>query len=285
MQQFISGRQGGIVMPKTAPVAADGTFVFRDLTPAEFWLSVGAPPGKDGTTESINIRLTLSSDLDGLVLVTGTGGSLAGRVIVEGGEPSAVQPEELLVVASPEESEGTPTFIPRRGNGQVRDDLTFERTGLAGRQRISMRLPEGWMLSSVQVSGREYIDEGIDFKHGERIAGAELRITNQAGSVAGRVTDDRSDTALDATVVVFPADSRLWTAPSRYVGMARPDHNGQYRVTNLPPGEYLAVAVDTIETGEWLYPEFLESVRPAATKVELVPGTTKSLDIGVTRRQ
>ena len=60
---------------------------------------------------------------------------------------------------------------------------------------------------------------------------------------------------------------------------ARPDQEGQFRVSNLPAGPYYAVAVEYVAQGEWQDPAWLERMSKAATKFTLDEGGTKTLDL------
>ena len=53
----------------------------------------------------------------------------------------------------------------------------------------------------------------------------------------------------------------------------------RFRVRSLPPGDYYAVAVDNMEPGRWIDPDFLDSVIHAATGLSLDAGETKSIDL------
>ena len=105
-------------------------------------------------------------------------------------------------------------------------------------------------------------------------------MTKKIASVSGAVTDSRGNPALDATVVVFPANDKLWTFQSRFIRAARPDQDGRYRISTLPsPEQYLVVAVQGLEDGQAGDPDFLASVRDAAAKFELGDGETKAVDV------
>jgi hypothetical protein len=60
---------------------------------------------------------------------------------------------------------------------------------------------------------------------------------------------------------------------------ARPDQDGRYRVTNLPPGHYYAIAVDYVAQGEWQDPEWLARAAKKATEFTLDEGANKTLDL------
>ena len=58
---------------------------------------------------------------------------------------------------------------------------------------------------------------------------------------------------------------------------ARPDRQGQWRVKALPPGGYLAIALEYVEDGAWNDPEYLESLRKAASSVTLGDGASRTV--------
>ena len=140
--------------------------------------------------------------------------------------------------------------------------------------------PQGWMLKSVSLNGQDITDTPMEFTPGQTVGGVQVVMTKRIANLSGAVTDSRGNPALDATVVVFPADEQLWTFQSRFVRAARPDQDGRYRVSALPsPAEYLVVAVQGLEDGQAGDPDFLASVRDAATKFDLGEGETKAVDV------
>jgi len=50
-------------------------------------------------------------------------------------------------------------------------------------------------------------------------------------------------------------------------------------VTGLPPGNYLAVAVEYVEQGAWRDPEWLARAAKTATKFTLDEGGTQRLEL------
>jgi hypothetical protein len=63
------------------------------------------------------------------------------------------------------------------------------------------------------------------------------------------------------------------------VSVGRPDQDGRYKVRNLPPADYLAIALDYVQQGEWGDPAFLERMKSRATSFRLAAGETKALDL------
>ena len=80
-------------------------------------------------------------------------------------------------------------------------------------------------------------------------------------------------------VVAFAADRDQWVPQGRFFGAAHPDQDGRFKISGLPAGEYLLIAVDRIDPGESSDPEFLERIRTKATRFSLIEGETKSIDL------
>ena len=85
----------------------------------------------------------------------------------------------------------------------------------------------------------------------------------------------------DYTVILFSPDATRWTVETRYVRAARPDHTGAFRVPGMPPGNYLLAAVEYVERGQWLDPQYLESLRSRAQKVRLDAGTKTDVQLSI----
>ena len=95
--------------------------------------------------------------------------------------------------------------------------------------------------------------------------------------------DSRKQPVLDATVVLFPVDENLRGFQSRFIRSARPDQEGRFRISALPPGEYLAIAVQGLEDGQASDPEFLDAVEEQAIRVTIEDGETKSVTLGLSQ--
>jgi Carboxypeptidase regulatory-like domain len=98
-------------------------------------------------------------------------------------------------------------------------------------------------------------------------------------TMSGSVADPSGNPVSDYTVVVFSADETRWTPESRFIAAERPDQTGGVRITGLPPGDYLVAAVDWVEEGQWLDPQFLQRLRPLASKLALEAGQTAAAQL------
>jgi hypothetical protein len=95
------------------------------------------------------------------------------------------------------------------------------------------------------------------------------------------VKTSRGELAKDYTAVVFAQDKEKWIGNSRYQSAGRPDQDGRFKITGLPPGEYYVVAVDRLEQGQSGDPDFLERARSRAVSLTLREGETKTLELSL----
>jgi hypothetical protein len=167
------------------------------------------------------------------------------------------------------------------GSSVVNENGTFEIDSLVGGRTLRiMNLPKGWNLKEVTHDGTDVTDKGVDFKPGSTVENFEIVLTTKEQTVTGSVTNDKGETAKEYTVVVFAEDQQKWAFDDgRWMSSGRADQQGQFKITSLPAGSYLAVAVDYVAEGEWRDPEWLTRASKTATKFTLDEGGTKTLDL------
>jgi hypothetical protein len=282
----------------------DGNFTLTSVTPGDYSLQVqsggGFAASAGGNMMVFNFRTTedgpaasnaapaqrefgsanvsvSGDDITGLVVTGMRGAKASGTLKFSGPPPDGAANVRISAPATDADNSPMPTF----GNANVQDGGAFEIDGLVGGHIFRPgNLPKGWMLKSVQLNGEDVTDRGIEFKAGEDVSGIELNVTNQIQTVTGTVASDSNETVKDYTVVIFPEDQQSWPLiQNRWLASARPDQDGRYRVTSLPPGHYYAIAVDYVAQGEWQDPEWLARAVKKATAFTLDAGANKTLDL------
>jgi len=145
----------------------------------------------------------------------------------------------------------------------------------------TFRTPSGYSLKAVLLNGADVTDTGVAFKPGEPVTGLQVVLSTTSSGVTGGVTDDHGKPVVDYAAIVFSEDSTKWGYMSRHVTMARPDQQGGFQAKNLPPGRYMAIAVEAVEEGQETDPEFLERLRSLATAFTLGEGEQRSVSLKV----
>jgi hypothetical protein len=240
-----------------------------------------APAAKPMQREFATATVTVAGeDIVGLVVAGTRGAKASGRLTFEGGE----KPEGLAsvrIMAAPTDPENMAASMSAFGMAKVQESGEFEVDGLVGGRLFTfMNPPKGWFLKRVTRDGDDITEKGYDFKPGEDVDGFVIEMTRHSQTVSGTVANEKGAAVKEYTVVVFPEDQEKWTQPSsRLRASARPDQQGHFKLTELPPGTYLAIAVEYVADGEWMDPEWLKRAAGKAMKFTLDEGATKTLDL------
>jgi hypothetical protein len=261
----------------------DGSFSFSNLAPGEYVVTASIRRQAQGQgPESGFSTLTLAGGDASVVVVTAVGRTARGRVVFDGAVPEPgsidgrVQIRLTPFQAGPQAGPMADSPAPVRPDAEWR----FEVPDLFDRTAIDVLLPDGWYVKSLRRNGEEMARAVIDASAGD-VEGLEIELSQRATEIRGIVADGRSTKGAETTVLIFADERRLWGGRSRYVQTARPDENGQYMVRALPPGRYLAIAVDAHEDGDETHPEHLEALRRVATSFTLGDGESRNVDLRV----
>jgi hypothetical protein len=295
-----TGDIGMMVMGASARTQKDGQFTLNGVAPGDYTLNVrsmriqtsdaggtftftariGGPGGDDAEFASMPLTVA-GEDIANVAVVTTKGASVAGRLSLEGGsKPDNLQ--SIRINANADPSDG-PMMMVGASGATAKEDGTFQLKGLAGHRVIrAINLPSGWMLKAVRLNGIEITDSGVDFKPGEQLSNLEIVLTGKATEITGGVTAANGEPTKDYTVVVFSDDPSHWSLPmSRWVAGSRPDQDGRFKISNMPPGTYYAVALEYIESGAWNDPDLLERLKTVAKPFTLTEGDRETLDLKI----
>lgn len=275
-------------------VRADGSFSLASVPPGEYTLDVQQRP-RDmqslGTTqlEFASIPLSVSgADISGLNIITTPGVSVSGNVVLQGQKTQDTSLRGVQIGAmAPSGTQSLMGIAGRAmGGGRVNNDGTFQLRGLAGPQLIRVgNVPAGWTLKSITLEGTDITDAPFDFKPGRDLTGLTITLTDRLTDLSGSVRDGRGQPVKDYVLVIFPDEPKLWSGQSRYIRTTRPNQEGNFSLKGLPPAHYLAVAVESLETGTQNDPAILEQLRPRAKSFTLADGQSLTLNLEMSAPQ
>jgi carboxypeptidase family protein len=276
-------RIGGTV-GEVRGMAIDGRsdFTYPSVPPGDYWLMGAARPSPTADLEFAAIRITVSGqDLGNLVLTTAKGAVVNGRVEVEGGPPPALN--TLQVIAHETEFE-LPTLPGSQTVGvspaPVGPDGTFSFRGLFGPRLFRFtRLPNGWALKSTSLDTADVTDTPVDFKSTDTPRNLRIVITSRTSSVSGVVRDDAGRAISDARVVVFSDDDQTWRFRSRVIKATESGADGRYTIDGLLDGKYHIVAVPYLEEGSWMDAGVLRSLQPKASPLAVAEAVKSTMNL------
>jgi len=271
---------GGVIMP-----GPDGRFTLSALPPGRYTLmgraaENGAGEGSDMPYFAETEFVLSDQNLSGVVLQFERGAAIEGRIVPPANaRPGAVA--NVRLSATPVDSYAS--LVPARVIATTRPDGTFVFDGVGpGKWRVSgASLPQNWSLRSAVLAGRDTLDQPIDVRLGQPIAGLTVTMTDRPTALTGTIFDASGQPTSEYSIVAFSTDRALWSVPRRVSSVARLSSDGRFTITGLPPGEYyLAVKADfdPAQLGE---ASFLESLVPAAVTVALGEGERKVQDFRI----
>jgi hypothetical protein len=255
--------------------ASDGSFNLAGLLPGTYVLEARSMSEKESASREVVID---GPDVAGISLTLSEGVTVRGRIVFDTETPPEdLRPSQVFVGATllDHQSGGMGTT---GGPPVARDDWSFELRGLRGRGFIRAGSPtEDWQIKRVRREAVDVTDTPLDFS--SDIDNIEIQLTNRVTTVSGSVTTDRNAVALDATVILFADDDGKWGPHSRFIESTRPDQQGQFKIRGLPPGKYVAIAVEYLEPGDERDPELLAGWRRQGTSLTLSEGEARTLDL------
>jgi hypothetical protein len=216
-------------------------------------------------------------DITNIMLTTAPGWSMLGQIVTEEG----IAPRRGQYIRRLRDAESA----RRRSDSQANRDPDNGRVLATGpwvtgsMAAVCMPAPDGWWVKSIVQDGRDLADTPAAIRSGETLAGVRIVVSEHPTSVRGRLVDDKGTPVTGATVVAFARDSQKWFEESRWVRAVRPDRQGNYRIDGLPPGEYLAVAIDYVEDGTWNDAAFIESLRDRGEPLTLTEGEARTVTL------
>jgi protocatechuate 3,4-dioxygenase beta subunit len=276
---FITAREVGSHRPDgqmaEAIASRDGSFTVAGLLPGTYLLEARSMSGSEYASKEI---LVDGADVAGVNLIMSQGVTVRGRIVFDkGSPPEGLRPSQVFVAHIPldrltasMEMNGSPPV--------VRDDWSFVLHGLRGRGFINAgTLTEDWQMTRVLREGADVTDMPLDFS--SDLDDVKIELSDRVTTVSGTVSDERNRVVLDATVVVFADERSKWGAHSRFIQSARPDQQGRFTIRSLPPGKYVAIAVDYLEPGNERDPDLLQEWRPRGTAFTLSQGETRAIEL------
>src|SRR5688500_6149459 len=259
----------------------DGRFSVGNIPPGEHFIEVSPRAGSD---EAASVKIQADGqEISDLIVSLAPGETITGHVTFEGPPPA---PNSFRVLAnSPDPGSPPPTRTFDNTQGIVDEKGQFQIRGVYGRAVFNaapvasgLGAPN-WFLKSVTFNGENITDTPFDASSARGDARIEIVMTDKQTTVSGMVKDARGQNITDYTVVIFPARLREGAMPTRYTRVVRPDQQGRFQTRGLPPGEYLGVAVESLEQGGQWDPAFRTQIEPGSKRFTLVEGQTATVDL------
>jgi Carboxypeptidase regulatory-like domain len=263
---------------------AGGAFTFPAVPVGQYVLR-GATRMNSTEVVWIDVPIGVTGNIEGLAGVLHPGLTIRGHLEFEGAAPRPegnaarapitleaaglrllpVPPSSVSWIAAPGGSPASPESFLLRG---IAGGAYFVRvTGS----------PPGWMFKSATIEGRDVSE--APFQLSRDVIDLTVTFTDRSSAIDGAVLGAN---AADALVLVFPTDAQKWTdygSDPRRLRSARASAAGKFGLGAVPAGDYYIIAVPEEQAVDWRDPKMLELLARAATRVTVLEGEHKTIDL------
>jgi protocatechuate 3,4-dioxygenase beta subunit len=270
-------------------VDASGKFTIRNVTPGEYRLvvrpgSMGPPDPQapaPARPEHASVPLSVTADIDDLVVVTQPGVTVTGQVVFAEGTP-ANPPTGLRV--NTQAGERMMMYGPPP-NAAVGANQQFTLNDLFGPILVRMGgLPAGYAMKAVMLGSTDITDTPVEFK-AEHSKLLQIVVTSRASTLEGVVLDDNGEPASDVLILAIPEDKASWRMGSPRLRMGSVQKAGHFSINGLVAGRYHVVALqrERVYLGPDTSPDFFEALTKEATTVVIAEDEKRTVDLRVSK--
>jgi hypothetical protein len=272
---------------------ATGHFQGRNIPPGDYKLvarqMINRPPNTPPNTlidqgEFAVVPISLTNDVDDLLVTTSPGATITGQIVYESGPPT---PLPSGAPAQPPRINATPPDpqnfggLPTPQGVQASADLTFTMKGFMGEYMIRANGGNQYM-KSVQLNGQDITDTPREFKDGDKIT---VVMTTRASTIEGTVSDDKGQPANGGALLLFSEDKSGWRTNSVHTRRSGVDITGHFRLQGLLPGRYFLIALPQERANALNYgssdPSLLEQFAKEATSITVAEDEQRQVDLKI----
>jgi hypothetical protein len=229
-------------------------------------------------------------DVSDVIVELGVGATVSGSMAMEGNKEL---PQSIEIKAF-KEGENDPVAVTSIWNYKYdgasnsnyakipqKINNEFKLEGVAA-GKVTIKFSTGddaYYLKSARVGAVDLLTTPLEIKGGEMLSGAKIILANDAGTLRGRVLDDKDHAAPGMTITIVPTDDAKRRSGNftRYVYS---DSDGKFEI-KLAPGEYFVVfvkpgvrAAEPSQFNSWL-----EDAVRNAEKVSISPEGTSNISL------
>jgi hypothetical protein len=255
----LTSRDGAVSGPVGTPsLRPDGRFAFANVPAGRYQLRVRAQTEKSDEVLCAAYVVDVSGeDIPDILLTLRPGARLEGQVLVDSRRAAKAPPLNTLRVRA-RFSDGS-VFGDMVGTVGANGTFTVNGVMSGAHQVVVDGLPSPWVVKSVLLRGSDIIDRHLDVNVAERIRDIRVTISDESSIVRGVVRTASGEVAARTGVLVFSQVPLFWMRTNRRMRVAYTDANGHFTVEGLPAGEYVALALASVDEGDLGRPDRLRA--------------------------
>jgi hypothetical protein len=259
----------GMMPGRGAPVKpADGSFEITAVTPGSYVLHVrdGSAPRSGGVSVPLEVG---DRPVSGVTMDFVLPPDVSGEIVFDGEQSQKPTFKAQRIVL-----EATDVGLAQ-AMATAADDGTFQLKSVSpGKYFVRMMpAPEGTYVSSVTLGGQRMADDGLEIPPG---GGGKLEIKLRAGAaqVEGTVQDAEGQPVSGAMVAMIPKSKGYLLYQ-----LSGADQKGAFTFKNVTPEDYVLLAVQDMEPGAHMDPEFVQRYESKGEKLTLKENDRKGVTL------
>ena len=250
-------------------VKEDGSFELGGTVPGAYEIAV--TPGNGMMRILGRTPVDIARDhVENIVVAVVPAITLRGQIRVDGEFEGSFSGTRIML--------NTESFMYNNPNAAADEKGTFTlENANPEKYRLAITgLPQGLWLKSIQSGGNEITDSGLDLSSGAS-GPIEIILGVGTGTLTGTVMDAKQQPAGGIFVTLMPDPLKehrfdlFRSVPS--------NQNGQFTLTNLPPGEYKLYAWDTNEPPAFMDPAITKPYETRAKRITIKPGSSEQVTL------
>jgi hypothetical protein len=266
---FMVDEDGMILANRGVPIQAGGTMT-PTLEPGE-WIAALLDGGK-----AVSHVTVASGDETSLIMTAGAGARISGQVVFDGSSTRPPASSLRLAVRGAGLTRAAPPPALANGPATIQADGSFAITGVVGTIEMAPASSGRWLARSVTYNGRDLIDESLTLSGNEDIRDVRVVYTDRVADLRVVATDADGRPSPGCLMTLFAAEGST-ASISRRARLVRADQSGRMPLGNLLPGSYFVLAASNIDANAWPGADYLERLRPLATRVTVDDRASQSL--------
>lgn len=264
-----SGPMGNAIHPRTMVSSADGKFEFKNVPPGSYVLHT-LPTGLGNAPFVVKSVLDVGDQpLVNLAVPAVVPFEVKAKVEAEPG-PELKLPSVRIILTGADEI--TPALA--MGTANADGDVVLANV-IPGKHRINIAgIPATHYIREIRVGDK--VAEGDSIEIDGPASKLSLSIALGKAEVSGGVQNDKGDPLPGVKVALIPDPLR----PFR-IRVTSTDQNGMFKLGTLAPGDYQAVAMESVDNGALEDEEFLKPLRTKLQRVKVEAEGAQSLKLKV----
>lgn len=134
----------------------------------------------------------------------------------------------------------------------------------------------GAYVKSIRLGNVDVLNGGLHL-NAETTEPLEVVVGTATGVVEGRVVNRDGQPIPNVVVAIVPDRARR--ARVDLIKSTSSDASGRFRMTGVPPGDYVAFAFDGVDEGEWQNPEFVAAKESGGRPIGVEPTIPVSIEL------